>query len=496
MTPVARQATSVARPQSRYVCQTCGEAFLRWEGQCRACGAGTRWSRRSSASRPRRDGRASRARPSPAPSADRPRERSARRDVPRLPTGSASSTASSAAASCPGSLVLARRRAGHRQVDAPPPGRGRHRALGGRPGASCTPRARSRPARSACGPARLGLLDGPAGERDRRSSPRRDVGRIVEVARAGAARRCSSSTRSRPRRSTSSTGRPGASARSASRPLRLMELAKGEGIAVVLVGHVTKDGTIAGPEDARAPRRRGADPRGRAVRARCGSLRATKNRFGSTDEVGVFEMGEDGLREVADPARAFLADHARAGAGQRRRADARGQPAAARRGPGARRAGRLRDAAPHGERHRPEPARPAGRGARPAGRHRPRQPRRLRQPRRRPGVDEPGLDLPLALALASSLRDRRSRRGTVAIGEVGLLGELRAGRRPRAPAARGRPARLRARDRAAAPGAVGVAAERPGPARSSRSRRSARRSRRAPRPSGPRRSWRWPSRRC
>ena len=41
-------------------------------------------------------------------------------------------------------------------------------------------------------------------------------------------------------------------------------------------------------------------------------------------------------------------------------------------------------------------------------------------------VDEPGLDLPLALALASSLRDRPIGPGTVAIGEVGLLGELRA----------------------------------------------------------------------
>src|SRR5262249_56695368 len=41
------------------------------------------------------------------------------------------------------------------------------------------------------------------------------------------------------------------------------------------------------------------------------------------------------------------------------------------------------------------------------------------------GVQEPGLDLPLALALASSLRDRPIAAGTVAVGEVGLLGELR-----------------------------------------------------------------------
>ena len=63
-------------------------------------------------------------------------------------------------------------------------------------------------------------------------------------------------------------------------------------------------------------------------------------------------------------------------------------------------------------------------------------------------VDEPGLDLPLALALASSLRDRPIATGTVAIGEVGLLGELRRSRAG-APAARGGPARVRPGDRAA-----------------------------------------------
>jgi DNA repair protein RadA/Sms len=41
-------------------------------------------------------------------------------------------------------------------------------------------------------------------------------------------------------------------------------------------------------------------------------------------------------------------------------------------------------------------------------------------------LDDPGLDLPLAIALASSLRDRPVRAGTIAVGEVGLLGELRA----------------------------------------------------------------------
>ena len=90
--------------------------------------------------------------------------------------------------------------------------------------------------------------------------------------------------------------------------LRLMELAKGEGIAVILVGHVTKEGSIAGPKtlehlvDAVISIE---GERGGTLRL----VRASKNRFGATDEVGVLEMVEAGLREVADPARAFLVDH-------------------------------------------------------------------------------------------------------------------------------------------------------------------------------------------
>src|SRR5262249_56133376 len=82
--------------------------------------------------------------------------------------------------------------------------------------------------------------------------------------------------------------------------LRLMELAKGDGIAVILVGHVTKDGSIAGPRTLEhlvdAVIELGGE-RGGGMRL----LRATKNRFGSTDELGVFGMGEGGLREVPDP---------------------------------------------------------------------------------------------------------------------------------------------------------------------------------------------------
>ena len=83
--------------------------------------------------------------------------------------------------------------------------------------------------------------------------------------------------------------------------------------------------------------------------------------------------------------------------------------------------------APDGSGRGPEPARAARRGPRQARRRGPR-PATTSTPTSPAGyrVDEPALDLPLALALASSLRDRPIVAGTVAIGEVGLLGELRA----------------------------------------------------------------------
>jgi DNA repair protein RadA/Sms len=89
--------------------------------------------------------------------------------------------------------------------------------------------------------------------------------------------------------------------------LRLLRLAKSTGIPVFLVGHVTKEGAIAGPrvlehivdvvlylEGERFHQYR--------------LLRGVKNRFGSTDEVGVFEMTQGGMREVSNPSQVFLAE--------------------------------------------------------------------------------------------------------------------------------------------------------------------------------------------
>ncbi len=99
--------------------------------------------------------------------------------------------------------------------------------------------------------------------------------------------------------------RPGGPAQLAEAGARLVRWAKASGVATILTGHVTKGGDIAGPrllehlvdvvlyfENAESG----------ALRV----LRAVKNRFGATDEVGVFEMTGEGLRSVDNPSAAFL----------------------------------------------------------------------------------------------------------------------------------------------------------------------------------------------
>jgi DNA repair protein RadA/Sms len=88
---------------------------------------------------------------------------------------------------------------------------------------------------------------------------------------------------------------------------RLMMLAKGAGIATFLVGHVTKDGALAGPrvlEHLVDTVLYFEGERHHAYRV----LRAVKNRFGSTNEIGVFEMAEKGLAEVTNPSGFFLSE--------------------------------------------------------------------------------------------------------------------------------------------------------------------------------------------
>jgi DNA repair protein RadA/Sms len=407
------------RPQSRFVCQSCAESFLRWEGQCRACGA---WNSlvetvvHEPARRKSTPGRAG-ARPLDEPTALGAVHEPA---VPRQAIGIGELDRVLGGGLVRGSLVLV----------GGEPGIGKSTLLlqvaagiasaGG--GSVLYATGEESAAQVRLRAARLGLLDGAPAE-GIRVVAEAEVGRIMEIARA-----------ERPELVVVDSiqtatvddldGPAGSVGQVRESALRLMDLAKGEGIAVVLVGHVTKDGSLAGPKTLEHLVDAVLSIEGERFAA-LRLVRAAKNRFGSTEEVGVFEMGERGLIEVADPAKAFLAEH--------------DGPA-----PGS-------VIAPTLEGSRPILVEVQALVA-PGAIGSPRRTASGVDPNRvalliavlgrRAGiglashdvylnlaggltVGEPGLDLPIAIALASSLRDRPVQDRTVAIGEVGLLGELR-----------------------------------------------------------------------
>jgi DNA repair protein RadA/Sms len=103
------------------------------------------------------------------------------------------------------------------------------------------------------------------------------------------------------------TSAPGSVTQVRESAMRLMLLAKRTGTPIFLVGHVTKDGAIAGPrllEHMVDTVLYFEGDRDHVFRI----LRAVKNRFGSTNEIGVFEMRENGLNQVANPSAVFLAE--------------------------------------------------------------------------------------------------------------------------------------------------------------------------------------------
>jgi len=410
----------VARAQSRYVCQSCGASVLRWEGQCRTCGD---WNTLvetvvRDATRPRalasgRTGAGVRAPEALSHAGEGT-------DEIRRPIGIGELDRVLGGGLVAGSVVLLGGEPGIGKSTLLLQAAAGVAGIGGvtvlyATGEESTSQVRLRAAR-------LGLTTGVVADAIRVVAET-GVGRITDLARADLpALLVVDSVQTVV--SEELDGPPGSVGQVREATQRLMELAKAEGVPVILVGHVTKDGTLAGPKTLEHL----VDVVLSVEGDRTGGLRllrATKNRFGSTEEVGVFEMGERGLTEVADPARAFLADH-----------DA---PA-----PGSVVAPVLEGSRPIlvevqalvAATGAPSPRRTAS-GV---------DPNRLALLiavlGRRAGiglsghdvyanlagglsVSEPGLDLPLALALASSLRDLPLITGTVAIGEVGLLGELR-----------------------------------------------------------------------
>jgi DNA repair protein RadA/Sms len=205
---------------------------------------------------------------------------------------------------------------------------------------------------------------------------------------------------------------------------RLVQHAKEHERAVVLVGHVTKEGTVAGPrvlEHVVDTVLSFDGDRGHALRA----LHALKHRFGGTDEVGLFEMTENGLVDVPDASARFLTDHRPGVPGSAIAAVLEGarpllvevQALVMRTGaPVPRRSvsgmesGRLAMLLAVLERHADLASTGADVYASVAGGLR---------------VTERGLDLALALAVAGARLDAVTSRDTVVIGELGLGGEVR-----------------------------------------------------------------------
>lgn len=218
-------------------------------------------------------------------------------------------------------------------------------------------------------------------------------------------------------------GAPGGVAQIRESAARLIRFAKQRGVATVLVGHVTKEGGIAGPKLLEhmvdVVLYLEGDP-DRGLRA----LRCLKNRFGATHVVGMFEMTGDGLGEVADPSKAFLADWESTVPGTIAFPAVEG-----------RRSVLVEIQALTDETAYPQPRRSV-RGVESARVH-----QILAVLARHAGIKaassdvyinvvggwritEPGCDLPIALAVASSVLDRPL--GAVAAwGEVGLAGEVR-----------------------------------------------------------------------
>lgn len=205
---------------------------------------------------------------------------------------------------------------------------------------------------------------------------------------------------------------------------RLMQFAKPRQLPVLIVGHVTKEGAIAGP--------RVLEHMVDAVLYLEGDryhqyrvLRAVKNRFGSTDEVGVFEMAGMGMREVRNPSEAFLQERDRNAAGSAVAVTIEGTR------PILLELQALTTTSAYGQ-----PRRTAN------GFDTNRLQMLVAVLSKRVGlglagqdiyvnvvgglrVAEPAVDLAVAAALASSYREVRVDSTTVLIGEVGLSGELR-----------------------------------------------------------------------
>jgi DNA repair protein RadA/Sms len=283
----------MARPPARFVCQSCGAVTPKWAGRCETCGE---WN--------------TIAEEAADPALSRPRQAAGRRIAlvsltgeaappPRAATGLAELDRVLGGGFVPGSAVL----------------------LGGDPGIGKSTLLLQAAASLARAGRRVLYVSGEeAVEQVRLRARRLDLAEApLGLAAAINLRDIAATLEAEPAAALvvidsiqtmwldNIESAPGSVTQVRACAFELIRLAKARGFALVLVGHVTKDGAIAGPrvlEHMVDAVLHFEGDRGHQFRI----LRGVKNRFGATDEIGVFEMTDRGLAEVANPSALFLAE--------------------------------------------------------------------------------------------------------------------------------------------------------------------------------------------
>jgi len=283
----------MARDGAVYVCQSCGAAQSKWAGQCPACNA---WNSLVEEVTSRPPGALAPTRASKTRGLAFEGLESENPEPPRIVTGVDEFDRVCGGGVVPGSAIL----------------------LGGDPGVGKSTLLLQVVANAALRGARCAYISGEeAVEQIRGRAGRMGLGQApVKLAAETALRDILDGLKREPfdlvvidsiqtMWSDAHEAGPGSVTQVRSCAAELVRLAKKRGIAMILVGHVTKDGQIAGP--------RVVEHMVDAVLAFEGErgypfriLRGAKNRFGATDEIGVFEMGDIGLSEVRNPSALFL----------------------------------------------------------------------------------------------------------------------------------------------------------------------------------------------
>ncbi|UMY19678.1 DNA repair protein RadA [Methylobacterium organophilum] len=297
----------MAKIHQTFVCQSCGAVYNRWRGRCEACDGWNTIQEEVAASGPQSG-------PAAARTSSRARGRvfpmegltGEAKEAPRTPSGIAELDRVTGGGFVRGSVIL----------------------LGGDPGIGKSTLLMQASAAMAAQGARVAYISGEEAVGQVRLRAERlglakhpvelaaqtNVEDIVETLSQGHPPALAIIDSIQTMWTETVESAPGTVTQVRSSAQALIRFAKTTGTAVILVGHVTKDGQIAGPRvvehmvDAVASFE---GDQGHHFRI----LRAVKNRFGPTDEIGVFEMTDAGLSEVPNPSALFLAgrDHAAPG---------------------------------------------------------------------------------------------------------------------------------------------------------------------------------------